>query len=602
MDWVRKNLFGVLTLVVVAVSSAFAVNYFKKPGQLTVVEANVMDMNAMKPPKGALPVGIKTAKKARVEGTITYTGTVRAFEDEDIYPRISGRIEKMPVYPGDKVAKGQLLVQLDTENSEYKTRSEAAKYLSDAKQHEAGMARKDFEQAKFSMKAADEAEQAAKSAVSDAQASYDYWVPEIKRQEALLKEDVVSRQEYDDEFAKYKSAKAKLEKAKAELREATNSKLAAKAAYERAVHHVGHEYSISREANAGKETARTIDTYRQIRASKNGVVVKRLISPGVLVEPGMLILKVSHIDKVRVQAEVSNSDIDKVRLGDSVLISRNKGSSDIVNAKITAIFPSADQSSRTSIVEALIENKLERSSSAAKQVQSAKQYKFLPGQYVVMNIVTGSKVATTVPTEAVFYREGKPHVWMARSNAGDSTSAVKKAILVQIETGLKNPRIVEVTKGVRPGDEIIYAGYKELQPNLPVVAVKWTNEGIERLPFASEVSSNRLSQNNKWILEKKLNQLSIKISTNPNPPKSKDNEILVQLKRGSKSLSEGVTISGVSSMPGMDMKGPDLKGKKVSTGLYKLKTNFHSGLWKLEIDLKVSDQTKTPLTFSIEVP
>ena len=33
-----------------------------------------------------------------------YTGSVAAFNEEDVYPRVTGRIVELPVYPGDAVA------------------------------------------------------------------------------------------------------------------------------------------------------------------------------------------------------------------------------------------------------------------------------------------------------------------------------------------------------------------------------------------------------------------------------------------------------------------------------------------------------------------
>ena len=678
LEWIRKNIWGVGTLVIVTVISIIAVDFFKKPGQMTVIEANVMDMSAMVPPRGAVPVGIDIATESKIEGTITYTGTVQAFEDEDVYPRITGRIVKMPVYPGDRVTRGQLLVQLDTEESEYKAKLDAAKHLGDAKMHEAGMARKDFEQAKFTLKAAEQAEIAAGQAVNQAQAQYDYWVPEIKRQEALLKDDVVSKEEYDDEYAKFKSAEAKLEESKAKKQQAVNTKLAAKAAFDKAVHHVGHEFSSSLEARAIEKTASIVDRYRDIRASSDGVVTKRLISPGVVVEPGMLILKVAHIEKVRVQAEVSNSDIDRVQLGDKVLISR--GIDDPAKplvGHITSIFPAADKSARTSVVEALVDNLVPKEVGSEKQVRTASQYRFLPGQYVVLNIVTGSRSGVTIPTKAIFNREGKPHVWLASSpgqsrkktrykcpmhpsvtsskpgecskcgmdlEAVASDEAEKKgtsrnetvytctmhpevesktpgkcpkcsmdltpkelpgqklAELIQIKMGLSNPDRTEVLDGVQAGDEVIYMGFGDLQPSMPVVSVKWTEDGIEKLPLASEVANNRLDKSNGWKLEQMVDHVMLNFSMAPDPPESKKNALVIAISSHGGGAITNATVTAESSMPGMDMKGPALKGEHKGSGKYRMQSDFHSGLWKVDLLIKGASKEPTRLVVDVEVP
>lgn len=674
IEWLKKNIWGVVTLVIVTIASLIAVEIFKKPGQMNPIEANVMDMSSMVPPRGAVPVGIELAEENKIEGSVTYTGSVRAYEDEDVYPRITGRIVKIPVYPGDRVKRGQLLVQLDTKVSEYATRADAAKHLEEAKKHEAGMARKDFEQAKYTLKAAEQAEKAAEQAVEEAQAEFDYWKPELKRQAALLKDDVVSQEEFDNELAKSKASKARLARAKAKLNQSKNTRLASKAAFEKSVHHVGHEFSSSEEAVATQKTASIIDRYRQIRALADGVVIERIISPGVVVDPGKLILKVARIKKVRVQAEVSNTDIDSIELGAKVYIFRGKNSREKVEGRVTSVFPAADKLSRTSIVEALIDNVRESSHAAGgDQVKTSKQYRFLPGQYVVMNIVTGSKTAVTVPTKAIFYRGDRPYVWLAStpgrsskrkrykcpmhpsvvsekpgecSKCGMALDLVgsdeikektakkdtsytctmhpevvskkpgkcpkcgmdltpkeiggkKLAHLVQVKLGLSNPNRTEILFGVDPGDEVISMGYGDLQPAVPVVGVSWTDEGIEKLPLASEVAGNRLDAGNNWTLEQMVDHIMLRITLEPNPPKTKKNALLLNLEKHGGSKITGADISAKTSMPTMDMKGPDLKSSDEGGGKYLMRGNFHSGLWK--VDLLIRGASKEPLRLAVDV-
>ena len=51
-------------------------------------------------------------------------------------------------------------------------------------------------------------------------------------------------------------------------------------------------------------------------------------------------------------------------------------------------------------------------------------------------------------------------------------------------------------------------------------------------------------------------------------------------------------------MPSMDMKGPDLKASQTGNG-YKINTDFHSGLWN--IDLLIKGVSKEPVRLSIDV-
>src|SRR3990167_4948738 len=139
VDWLQQNFWGLATIIGITIICAIIVAVFKKPGQMSVLESQAMDMSVMVPPRGAVPVAIAKATVESVSGSVTYTGTVQAFTDEDIYPRVTGRIVNMPVYAGDRVRAGQMLVQLDpSDNSEYAARREEAGSAEDAAMHNAG--------------------------------------------------------------------------------------------------------------------------------------------------------------------------------------------------------------------------------------------------------------------------------------------------------------------------------------------------------------------------------------------------------------------------------------------------------------------------------
>ncbi|HIA54144.1 MAG TPA: HlyD family efflux transporter periplasmic adaptor subunit [Candidatus Melainabacteria bacterium] len=421
---VRKNLWGVITLTVVTVVCVVIVQVFKKPGQMSVLESQAMDMTVMVPPKGALPVGIAAVKREQISGSVTYTGTVQAYTDEDVYPRVTGRVVKMAVYPGDIVKAGQLLVQLDpAEKSEYAAKRQEAQSAEDAAMHNAGIAKSEFAQKKYELEAAKQAEKGAQKALAEANANLAYWKPEIERQSALLKSQVVSLDEYQKELAQMKVAEAQAEQAQAKVDESKNTKLAAQAALDTMIHHIGHQYSAAEQATAALKNTLIYEKYTTISAQEDGVVTKRLISPGVVVSPGMMLLKVAHVKQVRVQAEVASEDAERIELGSKVLIKGSQTKSDDIEARVTAIFPAADPASRTVTVEALINNIRTLNRVGERQVGSIGMYRFLPGQYVVMKILTGEHEGLTVPSSAIIWREGKSQVWKTGTAANFANKA-----------------------------------------------------------------------------------------------------------------------------------------------------------------------------------
>src|SRR5207247_1788793 len=104
---------GVVLLVAVYAASVWAVHKYQKPGHMSVIEAQAMDMTVMKPPVGAVPVAAMAAKRQRISSTVSYTGSAVPFLDQDVYPRVTGSITWMPFYPGERVRRGQLLARLD---------------------------------------------------------------------------------------------------------------------------------------------------------------------------------------------------------------------------------------------------------------------------------------------------------------------------------------------------------------------------------------------------------------------------------------------------------------------------------------------------------
>src|SRR5689334_4640652 len=110
--WFHKNGPGLLLIAAVAVATGWATHKYQRNGHLDVLSAQAMDMSAMHPPVGAAPVALAAVRQGSLSDTVTYTGTVRAYNEQDVSPRITGRLVALPVYPGNRVRAGQVVAQL----------------------------------------------------------------------------------------------------------------------------------------------------------------------------------------------------------------------------------------------------------------------------------------------------------------------------------------------------------------------------------------------------------------------------------------------------------------------------------------------------------
>jgi len=158
-------------LVVLAAAALSAVAACKKP-------AAKADPSA--PTFGAAPVKVFKAARERITEKITYTGTLEALNKINITPEVGGKIARIYVEAGDRVAKGQLLAELETESIRLQV-----------KQAQAGVA-------------------VAEASAADAQRNKE-------RMDRLIKENAVSEQQREKIQLAFDAAAAQLEQARAAL-------------------------------------------------------------------------------------------------------------------------------------------------------------------------------------------------------------------------------------------------------------------------------------------------------------------------------------------------------------------------------------------------
>lgn len=436
--WI-KNGAGVIAIATVALGTGWAVQHYHKPGQLDVISAQAMEMSQMRPPTGAAPVALASVRTGALADTVTYTGTVIAYNEQDISPRITGMLVSLPVYPGDSVRTGQIVAQLDTAEIEAKAdqASQEAReaqlgaqvaHLTHRLHHQAALAQAAAQvgAAQQSVSEAQAEAQADQDAISDtqagvqsAQANADYWKTEIAREKQLADAGAASRQEYQSELAQAQTAQANLAQAKAKVSQAramAASELAKIRVAKRQVSAVQAGLQMAQadiavaqgqavQAEAGASAARAAaqaaavqQGYSRITSAFDGVVTARPVAPGTLVQPGTVVLKIEQIDRVRVQASVAVEDIAGIHAGSPVHIIL-QGSGRAIAAHVTSVFPSASDQTRTATVEAVVSNP---------------GHFLMPGGFVTMQIANGAAASKLlVPASAVVTQGGASRVWLA---------------------------------------------------------------------------------------------------------------------------------------------------------------------------------------------
>lgn len=585
----NRQVLGGLALVAVMLAGAFfAVRQFRRPGSMTPIEAQGMEMSTPAPP-GTAPVELATVRRGPVESTVRYTGQAVGFLEQDVTPRVRGYITWMPSYAGDRVKRGQVLARLDT--------SEVAPVVAERQagvaiaQQGAGVARTEYQQALGAVsqakaelgtrqgaltetrsqetrtsgvlreaqtdlrtaegalaeaqgdlaaareeRAGAEADVAAaqtqvadaESQLQAAEADRQYWTVQLGRTRVLLAEGAVSDEEYRREKAQAENADAKVRQAQARISQVQSQVRGAQARLRKAgamissasakerqanaridgsrarieqaqadiasaaarieqaqadlqAHHahvrqaqsaanaarqrIGQAQSAVRQAQASLGGAATAEGYTAVHSQLDGVVTQRVVSPGQLVNPGQTLLRVAQISPIRLQANVADADLGRVRVGTPVTIRKQAGGQSPVSARVTSIAPAVDPAARTGLVEAVVPNRDGR---------------FVPGEYVVMDLATGRSASTlyvparairwrTAPSAGVLSTQSSPYVWAAESIEGQQNQYTARQVDVRV--GLSNGASTEVTSGLQAGQQVVINGQDTLKNGDTVVAV-----------------------------------------------------------------------------------------------------------------------------------
>lgn len=505
---IRNIAAAIAAIIVVAVATHWAVNRFETPGHLDLIAAQAMDMSSMHPPVGAAPVELATIKRGSLDNIVTYTGTVQAFNEQAISPRVAGTLIALPVYPGDHVRAGQVVARLDTAELAAKTAQQSAF----AAQAESGIAvaRLTVLRAKSAIAQADaevsaaaqsvtdseaqaDAAQAmvneAKSGVVSAQAQSDYWKTQIVSEKQLVDKGFVARQDYESQLAKAHSADASLVQAQAKVARSIAQAQSAKSKIVQAQKELSAMQAARRTASAGAaiaaqqvtqqsggtdaaraaaREAAVVQGYARITSPANGVVTTRPIAPGTLVQPGAVILTIAEIGKVRLQANVAASDLAGIHVGSPVQAAISGGSGRALVTHISAIFPAADQSTHTAVVEAIVANPGQR---------------LLPGQFVTMKITKSSENSKLLaPAAAVEAQDGQSYLWIADNQV---------ARRLPISVGASDGALTEVSgTNLSAGMQVIMHGQAGLSPGTRVAASRWGANGPKSLPTAAAIDQS----------------------------------------------------------------------------------------------------------------
>ncbi len=223
-----------------------------------------------------------------------------------------------------------------------------------------------------------------------------------RRAKLLLEKEAISREEYDMAEADLASARAEFQLMQAQLGKAT------------------------------------------VRAPFAGIIGLRYISQGTYVTPTTPIAKLVNTDKLKITFAIPEKYASQIKIDDEITFSASNSAEENI-AKIYAIEPGVDVSTRTLRMRAIADNK---------------EGQLIPGTFA--NVFLPLAVvndALMVPTEALIPIQNGKKIFVSENG---------RAREVVVETGARTESEVRVTSGLKPGDTILTSGIMVLRDGTPL--------------------------------------------------------------------------------------------------------------------------------------
>lgn len=190
-----------------------------------------------------------------------------------------------------------------------------------------------------------------------------------------------------------------------------------------------------KQAESAAELARRQLAYTELHAPFDGWIVKHGISPGVVVSPAVPVFTVLSPAPIWANLGVAETDIDKIKVGNTAEISLSAAGGSARSGPIEAIVPQADVLSRSFTVKVRLDNP-DRS--------------LRPGNVVVGHLFTGNThpVISVPPQVVQKHPDGSLYVWLY-------DRARNTAVRQLVQVAALHATEVEIASGLKPGDQVV---------------------------------------------------------------------------------------------------------------------------------------------------
>lgn len=381
------------------------------------------------------PVAVSTAA-AEVRETpagFDETGTFLAEESSNVAPHAPGRVIATPVDVGARVAKDQVICELEHRDAELRLEQARAQYEQATAALRQAQQRIGYTKGSFDAEKVPEVA-AAKAAYESAQAQARLAAADAKRYENLVATGDVSKSAYERVRTAQETADAAANLARQQ--------------YEAAANTARQSYEVVSTQQASMEAAKTAVAIAEkgladttIRAPYAGFVTARPVSVGEYVSTDRNIATVVDISTLKLDLQTPEQRASQAHVGDKVIAHVDAFPDRAFEGKVIAVNPSVDPNSRVFILRAEFSNP----DAALK-----------PGMFATARVaLPGGVQAVFVPAQAVIRDKttDSNQIYVAENG---------KARLRVVGVGDKQADRIQVINGLKGGEQVITSGLSDL--------------------------------------------------------------------------------------------------------------------------------------------
>jgi multidrug efflux pump subunit AcrA (membrane-fusion protein) len=359
----------------------------------------------------AKAVGVTVVQKQSIRRAVDVVGTLAAVDQVTVSSEADGKVRAILADMGDRVAAGQVLIQLDNERQRYTFEQQQAVLARTLAQYGAS----DPDHLPEIERTPDV--QKANAELVQAKGAFD-------RANELFKRTLVSQEALDDARAALESKRATYEAA---LQNAKNLRASIQAS----------EATVKLAARELRDT--------EIRAPFDGYVERRLVNIGELVKAQMPVMAIVRLDPLKVTGEIPEKMAPWITVGLPVQLNVDAYSDRAFTGKVTRISPAVNAATRAFAFEAAVPN----ADALLK-----------PGTFARVHIESG-KVddLLTLPYAALQYRYGVNRVFVVSG---------ERLAVRELQVGERLGDRIEIIGGVKEGERVAVTDIDTLNDGDPV--------------------------------------------------------------------------------------------------------------------------------------